>query len=441
VKYEWFVAWRYLKAKRKVAFISVITFISIAGVTLGVMALLVVISVMNGFDKDLREKILGARSHLVIENYSGINDYKEVLKISTETENIVNAAPVIIGQGLIRSKYAAMGTIVKAIDPMLERNVTELAKNTTIGNFYKLSAIETNKKEGTVHITELEASYPGIIIGKEIAKRIFNLLILNTSEEKDILRSVVGEKVRIISPIMEKTPAGEIPRTVTLSIVGILDTGMYEYDSSLVVVGLETGQKLYNLGDNITRVEMKLANINRAAETAALLFQRISDEFGISYPISTWMDMNRNFFLALKIEKLAMFVILVLIILVGAFNIASTLIMVVMEKTKDIGILRSMGASSKGIISIFLIDGTIIGIIGTIIGCSFGWLICLLLDTYKINIPGGGSVYYIDTLPVYMEVGDFLLVSFFAVLLSFLASIYPARQAAKMKPVEAIRYE
>ena len=402
--YELFIGLRYLKAKRRNRFISIITLISVAGVLIGVMALIIVLAVMNGFESELRSKILGASAHARILSETGqeITDYEKIISQLENMEHILGAAPYIFGQGMLVSGEESQGIVIKGIIPGEENKVSKLSENIAHGAF---PFPEANS----------------ILVGVELVHR------LGLSLE---------EEVTLIPPLLVDTPFGKIPKFAVFKISGIFESGMYEYDTSWVYIPLAAAQKLFDLGKGVSGVEIKLDNIYSATRVA----ERIGEKLAYPLGVRTWMQMNRNLFAALRLEKVTMFIILVLIILVAAFNIASTLIMVVVEKTKDIGILKSIGATRGSIRTIFTLEGLIIGALGTILGCLGGFLACRILAKYQfIKLPS--DIYYINTLPVQMRVSDFLYISLFALVISFLAAIYPAHQASRLKPVEALRYE
>jgi lipoprotein-releasing system permease protein len=411
--YELFIGLRYLKAKRKQAFISIITFISMAGVTVGVMALVIVLSVMAGFQEDLRAKILGTTSHIIVMKFGkGMDDAGGVIEKVKGIPHVMAASPFIYNQVMLTSEGGVSGAVVRGIEPETATAVTDIARSIREGS---LSAITERRKD------KEGIDVPGVVIGKELAKN---------------LGVFVGDYINVVSPLGTVTPMGMVPKVKRFQVGGVFDSGMYEYDSSLIYVSLKEAQSFFDMGNTVTGVEVKVDDIYRAREIG----RDIQNSLGYPFWTRDWMEMNKNLFAALRLEKIAMFVILTLIILVAAFNIIGTLIMVVMEKHKDIAILKAMGAKSRSIMKIFVIKGTIIGVVGTLLGLLGGYLSCYLLARYKfIELPG--EVYYISTLPVKVEPLTLLLVSVSAIFISFMATIYPAYQAARLDPVEALRYE
>jgi lipoprotein-releasing system permease protein len=415
MRYEWFIGLRYLKAKRKQTFISVITAISIAGVTLGVMALIVVLSVMSGFEKTLKERILGTHAHLVVlrAGQEGMENYEEVSKKVEAVKGVVSAAPFILNQVMLSSESNVSGVVLKGIDPDRVGKVTELARNLKSGRLERLKGEDP----------------PGIIVGMELAKT---------------LGISVESTVQVISPLGTMTPMGIMPKMKRFQVVGIFYSGMYEIDHTLAYISLESAQKFFGLGSRVTGIEVKTEDIYHVKSVG----REVRREMGPSFWTRDWMEMNRNLFSALRLEKIAMFIILVLIVLVAAFNIISMLIMVVMEKNKDIAILKSMGAHSKGIMRIFIIEGLAIGIVGTVLGGFLGIVAALNLEKitgfvehlfgFKIL---SSDVYYIDKLPSQVNPVDVGLIVVTAVLITLLATLYPSWRASKLDPAEALRYE
>lgn len=414
MSYEMFIGLRYLKAKRKQTFVSLITLISIAGVMVGVTALIVVIAVMNGFKEDLRDKILGVTSHVVISRFDGnISKYQEVRAKVGEVSGVNAATPFIYTQVMISSRKAISGAVLRGIEPKTASKVINLPKNLRAGSLEELEA--ENKPEGM-------RATPGIILGNELARNI---------------GASRGEPVTVISPLGRLTPLGRVPRSQTFRVAGIFDSGMYEYDSTIAYVSLWAAQRFLGIGDRVTGIEVRVDDIYEADRVARAIGKALD---GYPYWSRDWMRMNKNLFSALKLEKIVMFIILTLIILVAAFNIVGTLIMVVIEKTRDIAILKSMGATRRSIMKIFLIEGAVIGLVGTLLGLLGGYTLCTLLATYKfIELPS--DVYYISTLPVQMNPLDVALIALAAIVITLAASVYPAWQASRFDPAEAIRYE
>ncbi|MBS1238005.1 MAG: lolC [Deltaproteobacteria bacterium] len=405
--YQIFVALRYLKSKKKHKGVSFNTAISIGGVALGVMALLVVLSVMSGFHEDLQKKILGVNAHLVVLNFRGtLDNYGTVIdKIKAEKE-VVSTSPFVLGQVMVSFGSKGQGVYLRGVDPELEEKTTDIAKHI---------------KEGTINDLNTQGGLPGIILGKELALR---------------LGVVRNDTITILSPTGEIGPLGMLPKIKSFRVVGIFEVGMFEYDSNLVVTGLKPAQEFLGLKGDVTGLEVRISDIYKAADVRA----RVQQVLGSPYHVRDWMQMNKNLFSALKLEKFAMFVILVLIILVASFNIVSTLIMNVIEKQREIAILKTMGATNRGIMAIFIFQGFIIGLIGTAIGLTGGYTLSYILNTYEIiKLPP--DIYYLSHLPVKMKLSDFVTVSVSAILISFLSTIYPAWQAAKLNPVEPLRYE
>jgi lipoprotein-releasing system permease protein len=416
MKYEWFIGLRYLKAKRKQTFISIITFISIAGVTLGVLALIIVLAVMSGFEKTLKEKILGTQPHLILlkANQEGMDHYEEVLKEAEKVKGVVSAAPFIFNQVMLSSESNVSGVVINGIDPDRVGKVTELAHNMKAGRLQDLKG---------------ESDSPGIILGVELAKH---------------LGVSLNDAIQVVSPLGTMTPMGMMPKMKRFRVVGIFYSGMYEYDNTMAYLSLESAQKFFGMGARVTGIEIKTNDIYKVKEIG----KEIRQKLGFPFWTKDWMEMNRNLFSALKLEKIAMFIILVLIVLVAAFNIISTLIMVVMEKHKDIAILKSMGAPSRGILKIFVIEGGVIGVVGTALGTILGLGAAFNLEKitglaenlfgFKILRP---DVYYIDKLPSHVDPFTVGLIVVTSILITLFATLYPAWRASKLDPAEALRYE
>jgi lipoprotein-releasing system permease protein len=418
MKYEWFIGLRYLKAKRKQAFISIITVISIAGVTVGVMALIIVLAVMSGFENNLKEKFLGTQAHihLLKATQEGMDHYEEVIKEAERVEGVVSAAPFIYSEVMLSSESNVFGVMLHGIDPDRAGKVTDLARNMKAGSLRNLKEIG-------------EGNVPGIILGVELAKH---------------LSVSVNDIIQMVSPLGTITPMGMMPKMKKFRVVGTFYSGMYEFDLKLAYISIESAQRFFNMGSRVTGIEIKTNDIYKAKEIGKEIQRRL----GFTFWPQDWMEMNRNLFSALKLEKITMFIILVLIVLVAAFNIISTLIMVVMEKNKDIAILKSMGATSKGILKIFIIEGLVIGVVGTVLGTILGLGAAFNLEKitgFVENLFGfkilSGDVYYIDKLPSQVNPLDVGMIIITAILISLLATLYPSWRASKLDPAEALRYE
>ncbi len=406
--YQAFIALRYLKSRKRHRSVSVNTAISIGGVAVGVMALLVVLSVMSGFHEDLQNKILGVNTHLVVLNYQAeMADYERVMKEVTQVEGVVAASPFVLGQVMVSAEGRAQGVYMRGVEPEQELDTTE---------------IESHMKSGSLlELLNPEMTKPGIVLGGELADR---------------LGVYVGDLVKIISPFGGMGPMGNLPKVKKFEVVGIFEVGMFEYDSNLVLTSLAPAQDFLELGTSVTGVEVRVEDIYSAGEIG----QRIKNRLGHPYYAKDWIQMNRNLFAALKLEKLAMFVILTLIVLVAAFNIVSSQIMNVIEKEREIAILKAMGATNGSVMGIFMLQGFLIGLVGTIFGLTGGYLIGFVLNEFQlIRLPA--DVYYLSHLTAKMKLTDFIAVSGSAVLISFLATIYPAWQASRLNPVEPLRYE
>ncbi len=472
--YELGVSLRYIKSKKRQKFISIITLLSIIGIMVGVMALIIVLSVMTGFEDDLRGKILGTNAHIVVLKFSGgIDHYAKIehfLRHTMKTDidkhanekikksdtvnqlagapgsnpgiihktwsrtkslfagfteeiayddkadladQIIGVTPFIYSQAMLSSHENVTGVVLRGVDPTTITQVTDLSKSLLKGSISGLA--------GTYKDPESNARIGGIIIGKELARS------LGVDD---------GDTVNIISPLGVMTPLGMIPRMKKFKVVGIFSTGMYEYDSGLAYLSLSNAQQFLNMGSDVTGLEIKIKDIFKARQVAHL----IQNQLGFPYYARSWEATNRNLFTALKLEKTVMFIILILIIMVGALGIVSSLIMVVVEKTKDIAILKALGATDRSIMKIFVYQGLFIGVIGTGLGLLFGYVVCLLLKQYHfISLPK--DVYYIDTLPVTMRPEIFVIVAVAAIIVSFLATIYPSYKASKLPPAETLRYE
>jgi lipoprotein-releasing system permease protein len=358
----------------------------------------------------MKSRILGVESHIVVMRHGGaFADYRNVMERIEAAEGVRATTPFIYSQVMLRTASGVSGAVLRGVDPQ------------TVGNVVKFfSDADLERLAVEVRVPRDEKAVPGIIIGKELAKN------LGVSK---------GDTVAMISPRGMLSPIGHMPAMKQFKIKGLFESGMYEFDNTLVYIHLKTAQKMLRMADTVTGIEVHVGDIYRAGDIGKFL----AGELGFPYWVRDWMSMNRNLFSALKLEKTAMFVILALIVLVAAFNIASSLIMMVMEKTKDIAILKAMGATDRSIRRIFIFKGMSIGVVGTILGVCGGIVLCILLSHYKfIELPG--DVYYITTLPVVLKAVDVAIIAASALAICFLATLYPARQASRLDPVEAIRY-
>lgn len=420
MRFELFVALRYLFARRKQAFIYVISAMSVLGVALGAAALIIVLGVYNGFTTDIRDKILGANAHVIVTgdlwNSLPIRDdadrgseasMQRLLETVRQIPGVSGATDFVYAEGMISSPRGVKGVVIRGVDPSGAAEVIGLLRDL---------------KAGSVRGLTPESGPPGVIMGQELAER---------------LGLSPGERVNLLSPAGQKTASGYQPRIRPFQVAGIFRSGMYEYDSSLIFVALPAARQLLGLPENsVSGLEVTVDDVY-AADKAA---QAVRNALGPGVAARHWMEMNANLFAALKLEKIGMFIVLAMVVLVGSFSIVTSLVMLVMEKTRDIAILMSMGATAGSVRRIFMLQGTIIGLVGTLLGSALGIGIGELLQRWQfIKLPPG--VYTIDHLPVLLRWEDIALVGASALTLCFLATIYPARQAANLQPAEALRYE
>jgi lipoprotein-releasing system permease protein len=404
---ELFIARRYLKAKRKEGFISLITFLSVAGVMVGVMALVVVIAVMNGAESEFRSRILGLEPHILVMNYNGTyGNYAPILEEIGNTPRIRDVSPILFAQAMIRTRQALSGVMVRGIMP---------ASSASLIKGFDETALENALSVHTDH-----DNLPGIILGKELARSV---------------GVMPGDKIILMSTRSFISPMGQIPSMKQFVVKGFFDSGMSEYDGMLAYVHLKQAQSLTKDPDKISAIGIWVDDIFKVKEIRKHLPENLNHT---PFYVRDWMDINQSLFSALKLEKTAMFVILTLIILVAAFNIASALIMLVMEKTRDIAVLKAMGATHKMIRRIFILKGLVIGMLGTVLGSLSGIGVCMLLKRYDfIRLP---QAYPFSTLPVQLDPVDVLIISVSALFICFVSTLYPSYKASKMDPLEAIRY-
>ncbi len=411
--YELFIGLRYTRAKRRNHFISFISLISILGMALGVTALIVVLSVMNGFQKEIRARMLGASPHLeVVADGGRISDWQSILEKVAANPQVSGAAPYVGGQGMLSFEENVQGVMVRGIDPQREDSVTDLSAKMKAGK-----------------LNDLRGGEFSIVLGTDLARA---------------LGVHVGEKVMLIAPQGQITPAGMMPRLKQFRVAGIFEIGMAPYDNNLALIHLNDAQKLFQLGSAVTGISAKLRNVDLAPRVARELQSRLPNDLYAN----DWTHQNSNYFRAVQMEKKMMFIILSLIVAVAAFNIVSTLVMAVTDKQADIAILRTLGASPRSIMKIFIVQGIVIGVVGMLLGSVGGIVLALNLDVVVPFIERllgihflAKDVYYINELPSDLHYDEVLLVSGISFLISLLATLYPSYRASKTQPAEALRYE
>jgi len=404
VSLELFIALRYLRAKRKGIFATITSLIGVAGVTVGVAALITTLSVMNGFQTDIEQKIIGAQAHLTILGVYSQQGAQNLLTAVREDPNVAAAAPFAMGQAILTYENRTMGIVVKGLDPAQEFHVNDLAKTLRAGSWD--------------HLTD--GKLPGIVLGEELARN---------------MGMGVDDVIVLVSPKSVASPLGILPKMARFKITGLLHTGYYEYDSTTGYVDLGVAAKFFGVDAGATGVGARLKDLDLADKTA----DRLQEKIGPAHRVRTYSQMNSTLFAALKLEKGVMFLILTLIVLVASLNIASTLIMRSIEKTRDIGLLKAMGATPRQIKRIFLAEGFIIGTTGLAMGLGLGLLLCWIIRTFPIvQLPA--DIYYLSQVPVSIELHDVVAVLVMGLILSLLATVYPAARAAKVNPVEAIHY-
>jgi lipoprotein-releasing system permease protein len=419
--FELFVARRYLTAKGKDTFLSIITLISIGGVAVGVMTLVVVLSVMNGFEIDLREKILGTTAHITVLHIGreGITDYPAMAAKIERVEGVKAVAPFVYVEGILSSKHDSIGAVIRGVDMESHRRISNIEDKIIDGT------MDFNAAENSGLEPKLGGYVPpadGIVLGSELARN---------------LGVDLNDTVTLISPQVVWNPLAPVPpKMKNFRVVGIFDVGMFEFDSSLAYIDLKTAQKFLDIPGKVNGLDVKVDDVFAAPKVSA----RINEAVGLPYFARDWTVTHEQLWTMLALERHTMLIILSLIILVAAFNILSTLIMIVIEKTREIGIMKAMGATNGAVVRIFVLKGLIIGAVGTALGAGAGLVLCAVLKKYKfIQLPA--EVYAMRTLPVVVQPTDVVLICVIALAISVAATIYPAWRAARLEPVEAIQHE
>ena len=414
--FEWYVGLRYLRSGKRSGrnrFISFISMISMAGIALGVAALIIVMSVMNGFQKEVRDRMLSVLPHIEIQDvYGALPNWRETATVVQRNKDVAGTAPYVFGQAMLTREDLMRGVVVRGVDPELEGNVSDVGRQFKQGSFSSLQPDSFN-----------------IAIGKELAR---------------MLRVGVGDKVTVVIPQGQVTPAGILPRLKQFTVSGIFEAGHFEFDTTLAFISINDAMRIFQ-ADAPTGLRVKLHNMQEAPAIAKDLTLQLIDQEVV---VRDWSKQNKNWFAAVQTEKKMMFIILMLIIAVAAFNLVSTLVMTVTEKQADIAILRTLGATPRSIMKIFIVQGALAGILGTLIGVSFGVLVSLNIDVIVPFIERlfgfqflPKNIYLISSLPSDLQWMDVLRIGGSSIVLSFLATLYPSWSAAKVNPAEALRYE
>jgi len=413
LSYELFIGLRYTRAKRRNHFISFIALISVIGIALGMTVLITVMSVMNGFQREIRTRILGVASHVQLSGADGkLSDWQQAAKAALRNDQVIATAPFVNAQGLLTNGSAVRGAYIRGVVPEHEDRVADFGKHMRSGS-----------------LDNLKSGEYGIVLGVELARG---------------LGAVQGDKVVLVAPQGQVTPAGILPRLRQFTVVGIFGVDHYEYDSGLALIDLEDAQRLFRFGDAVSGVRLKLKDLFKAIEVS----RDLSRSLGPDIYASDWTRQHANFFRAVQIEKRMMFIVIILIIAVAAFNIVSSLIMVVTDKQADIAILRTLGAAPSSITKIFIVQGTLIGVVGTLLGLAGGISLALNVETVVPFIESmlgikflAKDVYYISDLPSELQAADVIVTAVVSFVLTMLATLYPSWRAAKTNPAEALRYE
>ena len=407
MRFEFFVADRTLRSKKRTGFVSFITWISVGGVALGTAVLIIILSVMNGFESEVRGRIIGTNASLIVLRHDSdiVPAPDSVAKIIASVPGVDGVAPFVFGKGLLRAGDRADGVIVKGVDLERERQVT------TVADKLEPPIASLDAKPGEL---------PLIVLGRDVAERI---------------RAGIGDELVLASPFdATATPFGLYPKFRKYKMAGTFTSGLYEYDSSLAFISLKEASAFYRLGNASTGIEVRIHNVFQAESMKEKVLAKLG---GFPYRINTWIELNQNLFLWMKLEKTGMGIILLLIVLVAAFNIVGVLVMMVMENRREIGILKSMGASDRSVMSIFMSAGVEIGALGIVTGTVLGVIGSAILDRYQISLPG--DVYFLNSLPVQLEWTDVLVVTMIVFLLCAVATLYPSWKASRLDPVDAIR--
>ncbi len=423
--YEAFIARSHLRLRRRSA-TRLMTIISICGVAVGVMALTVVMSVMSGFESDLKNKIIGANAHAMVQHYgTSFTEWREAAEKARGVRGVTGVSPFVLSEVMLTSDQNVSGALIKGIELATAGEVSSLFENTSEG---KLEWLERPGEivgapfTKVVPIDPNEAPLPAIALGKELAHS---------------LRVTIGERINVVSPLGgELGPTGPTPKSRPFRVAALIVTGMYEYDAKFAYISLAEAQSFFGLEESVTGLELKTDDLDNARNISRAVLAALD---GYPYRTRDWGEMNKPLFSALRLEKVAMAIILAFIILVACFNIVSTLFMMVLEKSKEIAILKSMGATNSSVMKVFVLEGLAIGVIGTIVGLLLGLGVCLIIAHGVIRLDA--EIYYIDRLPVEIEAVEFALAGFGALLLSYLATIYPATRASRLPPVEGLRSE
>ncbi|MBN2244819.1 MAG: ABC transporter permease [Candidatus Aminicenantes bacterium] len=405
MSFEYFIARRYLTAKRKQAFISVITFISVLGITIGVMALVIAIALITGFQNDVQDKILGSTSHIMISDITGegMSDYQELMAEVQKIEGVISATPVLYDTVLLNGPYKSSGAILRGVDFSVEIKFSDWLKNLQAG---RMPSNQDNKE---------------ILLGRDLA---FNM------------GAGIGDVITVLTSSLRLSPVGPIPRRKQFEVVGIFRTGLYEFDSSSAFISLSAAQDLYKQENRISMLNVRIEDIFKAPN----IVEKIEIILTPEHFATTWMKLNEPLFSALKLEKKLLFFTITLIVLVAALNIIATLILMVMEKTRDIGILIAMGTTARRIKKIFFVQGAMIGVIGTTMGTLLGLIWCWFANTYElIKLPV--DIYPISYVPFRLGMLDLLMIIGITLFITFLSTLFPAHRASKVNPVMALKYE